>query len=70
MTESEMTESGHLNITSNGDNSASSPGFELKLPSFSVCLRCMLSGGSGSVESQVRGAGADKEARLLSGHRS
>ncbi|TMS16017.1 Agrin [Larimichthys crocea] len=26
--------------------------------------------GSGSVESQVRGAGADKEARLLSGHRA
>lgn len=70
MTESEITESGYLNLTDNGDNSPSAPGFELKLPSFSVCLRCMLSGGSGSVESQVRGARADKEAGLLSEHRA
>lgn len=33
ITESEMTENGHLNINSNGDNSPSSHGFELNLPS-------------------------------------
>lgn len=65
MAELQMAESGRLNIISNGDKSASPPGFEL---SFALCLWCTLSGGSGSVESQVRGAGADKKARLLSGH--
>lgn len=45
MTECEMTESGHLNITGNGDNSPAASAFELKLlypPFLSVCDACCL----------------------------
>lgn len=63
----QSTESEFHNIIWNSDNSPSSRGFEVQLPFFSACDACCREDHA-TVESQARGAGADKEARLLSGH--